>query len=62
MIGIKKITISYSEDQYNWLEMHPEINRSAVFRKVINYMMKNGSSYLSDGDLEAISTEVRRGA
>ena len=60
VIGIKKITISYSDDQYEWLENHPEINRSGVFRKAIGYMMKNGSSSLSDTDLESMSREVEK--
>ena len=58
VIGIKKITISYTEDQYEWLESHPEINRSGVFRQAISHMMKNGSSTLSENDLESISKEV----
>ena len=62
VIGIKKITISYTEDQYEWLENHPEINKSGVFRKAISYMMKNGSSSLSESDLEIISREVGQGS
>ncbi len=58
VIGIKKITISYPEEQHYWLEKHPEINRSGVFRQAISHMMKNGSSSLSEKDLESISKEV----
>ena len=58
VIGIKKITISYPDEQHTWLENHPEINRSGVFRQAISHMMKNHSSTLSEVDLEEISKEV----
>ena len=57
---MKKITLSYPDEQHIWLEKHPEINRSGVFRQAINHMMKNGSSSLSDTDLESISREVKK--
>jgi hypothetical protein len=55
---MKKITISYSDELFEWLERHPEINRSGVFRQAISHMMKNSSSSLSENDLESISKEV----
>ncbi len=55
---MKKITLSYPDEQHNWLEKHPEINRSGVFRQAISYMMKNSSSSLSENDLESITKEV----
>lgn len=58
VIGIKKITISYPDEQQAWLEQHPEINRSGVFRQAISHMMKKDSSSLSEIDLEEISKEV----
>jgi hypothetical protein len=42
VIGIKKITISYPDEQHIWLEKHPEINRSGVFRQAISHMIVNG--------------------
>ena len=57
---MKKITLSYPEEQHIWLEKHPEINRSGVFRQAISHMMKNGSSTLSENDLESISKEVEK--
>ncbi len=55
---MKKITLSYPDEQHTWLEKHPEINRSGVFRQAISHMMKNRSSTLSEVDLEEISKEV----
>ena len=55
---MKKITLSYPDEQHIWLEKHPEINRSGVFRQAINHMMKKDSSSLSEIDLEEISNEV----
>ena len=57
---MKKITLSYPDEQHSWLEKHPEINRSGVFRQAIGHMMKNGSSSLSENDLDAISKEVEK--
>jgi hypothetical protein len=53
-----KITLSYSDEQHFWLEKHPEITRSGVFRQAISHMMKTGNSFLSETDLEEISKEV----
>ncbi len=55
---MKKITLSYPDEQHIWLEKHPEINRSGVFSQAISHMMKNGRSSLSENDLESISKEV----
>ena len=60
VIGIKKITISYPDEQFIWLEKHPEINRSGVFRQAISQLMKNDSSSLSGNDLEVISKEIEQ--
>jgi hypothetical protein len=56
---MKKITISYPEEQYKWLENHPEINKSGLFRTVVGYMMKKEKSTLSLTDLNEISECVR---
>ena len=57
-VKMKKITISYPDEQFEWLERHPEINKSGVFRKAISHMMANESSALTDGDLDLIANEV----
>ena len=56
---MKKITLSYPDEQHLWLEKHPEINRSGVFRQAISHMMKKGNSSLSETDLEEISKDVQ---
>ncbi len=56
---MKKITLSYPDEQHTWLEKHPEINRSGVFRQAISHMMKKGNSSLSETDLEEISKDVQ---
>lgn len=52
---MKHVTISYPDEQFDWLEDHPEINKSGLFRAIVAYMMKNGKSYLDAGDLKEIS-------
>ena len=49
--------VSFGEEENAWLEEHPEINRSAVFRKIIRYMMKTGRIVISESDLENLTTD-----
>jgi hypothetical protein len=48
----KKILITVPEDDAIWLEHHPEINKSGLFQKVAEYMMKNGKTSLEPEDIE----------
>ena len=39
MITMKNITISISDQQYNWFERHEEINRSGYIKKLLDKEM-----------------------
>ena len=55
----KKILITVPEDDVIWFEHHPEINKSGLFQKVAEYMMKNGKTGLEPEDIEkALSGSV----
>lgn len=55
---MKKITISYPDEQYEWLEQHPEINKSGLFRAMVGYLMKTEKSSLNGKDLEDLKHRV----
>lgn len=55
---MKKITISYTDEQDRWLRKHPEINRSGAFRKMISFLMMHDSSTISEEDLKIIAKDV----
>lgn len=57
---MKKITISYPDEQFEWLERHPEINKSGLFRAVVDYMMKKDKNTLNKGDLGAITDSTNK--
>lgn len=59
VLGIKKITISYPDEQFDWLEEHPEINKSGLFRAIVGYMMRNDKSSLNQEDLKKISEGIQ---
>lgn len=58
VIGIKKITISYPDEQYEWLEQHPEINKSGLFRAMVGYLMKTDKASLNGKDLEGLKDQI----
>jgi hypothetical protein len=49
---MKHFTISCDDAMYDWLQKHPEINKSGLFQKVAEYMMNNGKTSLNLGDME----------
>ena len=49
--------VSFGEEENAWLEEHPEINKSAVFRKIIRYMMKTGRIVISESDFEHLTAD-----
>jgi len=55
---MKKITISYPDEQYVWLEQHPEINKSGLFRAMVGYLMKTDKASLNSKDLEDLKDQV----
>lgn len=56
---MKKITISYTDEQHEWLEKHPEINKSGAFRRIISYMMEHDVAVISESEIKAISDKIR---
>lgn len=55
---MKKITISYPDEQYEWLEQHPEINKSGLFRAMVGYLMKTDKASLNGKDLEGLKDQI----
>lgn len=57
----RKYLISIPEKEGNWLDEHPEVNKSGLFQRVIHFMMENKMSILTDNSvgeiLETISAE-----
>ena len=55
---MKKITISYPDEQYELLEQHPEINKSGLFRARVGYLMKTGRASLNSEDFAISISEI----
>jgi len=56
---IDKVVEGRSVTIYDWLQKHPEVNKSSLFQKVVEYMMNNGRTSLEQNDIErAISDSV----
>jgi hypothetical protein len=51
---LNRITISYTEKEEIWINDHPEINVSALFRKLIDFLIDRGTSILSTQEAKAI--------
>jgi ABC-type antimicrobial peptide transport system permease subunit len=43
----RPITVSITNEQIEWLEAHPEINRSQLFREAIDFKMKTKQGRVS---------------
>ncbi len=50
----KKILITVPEEDANWLDLHPEINKSGLFQKITEYMMKSGKTRVEQEDLAKV--------
>ncbi len=48
---MKHFTVSCEDDVYNWLMLHPEINKSGLFQRIAEYMMKSGRASIDQEDL-----------
>ncbi|MEM3191830.1 MAG: hypothetical protein QW292_07030 [Candidatus Parvarchaeota archaeon] len=57
---MKRITISYTEDEERWINQHPEINVSALFRKLIDYLSAKESISLEAKDAEQILESTKK--
>ena len=49
---IDKVVEGRSVTMYDWLQKHPEVNKSGLFQKVAEYMMSNGRTSLEQIDIE----------
>ena len=49
---MKHFTVSCEDGVYDWLLLHPEINKSGLFQKIAEYMMKSGKTSLELEDME----------
>lgn len=58
VILVKHATISFSEEQYAWLDNHPEINKSGLFRAMVDYLMKKEKLAIQTQDLEEVEKTV----
>ena len=50
--------VSYGKEENAWLREHTEINKSAVFRKIIKYMMRTGRVIVAESDLERVTVDT----
>jgi hypothetical protein len=58
---MRRITISYNEKEEIWINQHPEINISALFRRMIDYLSEKESLSLEENDaLEIARTTKKR--
>ena len=58
---MRRITISYTEKEETWINQHPEINISALFRRMIDYLCEKDSPVLEKSDaLEIARTTKKR--
>lgn len=55
---MKHATISFSEEQYAWLDKHPEINKSGLFRAMVDYLMKKEKLAIQSQDFEEVEKTV----
>ena len=49
---MKHSTVSCDDTIYDWLQKHPEVNKSGLFQKVAEYMMNNGRTSFEHNDIE----------
>lgn len=54
----KKILVTIPENDANWLEKHPEINKSGLFKAVVSHLREQKKTVLFDGDLEKLEKEI----
>ena len=50
----RKFLISVSGEEGIWLDRHPEVNKSGLFKRVIHFMMENRASILTDDSVREI--------
>ncbi|MCL4447858.1 MAG: hypothetical protein M0Z77_08220 [Thermoplasmatales archaeon] len=48
---MKHFTVSCEDSVYDWLQLHPEINKSGLFQKVAEYMMKGARTSIESEDI-----------
>jgi len=51
---MKHFTVSCDDTIYDWLQKHPEVNKSSLFQKVVEYMMNYGMASLEQNDIERL--------
>ena len=47
----KKYLLTVPEREANWLDSHPEVNKSGLFKRTVEILMKRTEPVLSDNDL-----------
>jgi hypothetical protein len=57
---MKRITISYTEKEEAWINQHPEINISALFRRMIDYLSERESLTLQESDAVEIARTTKK--
>ena len=53
----KKYLLTVPEREADWLDSHPEVNKSGLFRKTVEILMKRTEPVLSNED----SADIARG-
>jgi hypothetical protein len=57
---LKRITISYTEDEEKWINKHPEINISGLFRKLIEFLDERDVNILNHDDANKILESTKK--
>lgn len=51
-IHMKHLNITCTDESYNWLRLHPEVNKSGLFNKAVGILSSKQNISLDDKDLE----------
>ena len=51
---MKHFTISCDEEVYDWLQAHPEVNKSGLFQRVAKHMIRTGKTVVSEEEVDII--------
>lgn len=49
---MKHLNITCTDESYNWLSLHPEVNKSGLFNKAVEILSSKQNISLDDQDLE----------
>lgn len=59
-MATRKYLISVSEEDANWLDSHPEVSKSGVFKKIINHLKETEKTMLTESDLSVVDKKLKK--